>query len=100
MLNYEDWDFVKVRFDLKSCDYFKDHFCQIESSLTQLLILKTFSEMVEDGEYMATDFFLFVLNSGLIKKYLGSPLMLQTICNYLQSSITYIHPVYQQEFRI
>jgi hypothetical protein len=32
--------------------------------------------MVEDGDYMATEFFLFVLNSGLISKYLGNPLML------------------------
>ncbi len=83
MLNYDDWDFVKVRFDEQSLNYFRAQFDKIDSSLTQLLILKTFSEMVEDGDYMATEFFLFVLNSGLISKYLGNPLMLQTICNYL-----------------
>lgn len=52
LLNYEDQDFVQVRFDKQSYDFFSQNITKIEDMLTRALLLRTFfdSLVFNEGE--------------------------------------------------
>lgn len=56
LLNFEDQSFVMNQFNQQSLDFFISNLNKIEDCLTQLLIVRSFFDMIKNGSLKATIF--------------------------------------------
>lgn len=56
LLNFEDQSFVMNQFNQQSLDFFISNLSKIEDCLTQLLIVRSFFDMIKNGSLKATIF--------------------------------------------
>lgn len=67
--NYEDWSFVRIKLDERSTAFFLKNVQKIDP-LSQLLVLRSFFEMVKDAEMKGTDFVDVLVQQFLNKRTL------------------------------
>lgn len=97
--NYEDWSFIKVIFDPVSLEFFQNNFSRIENPLTKLLVLRAFYDMVKDAKAKGTELIDTLLRNNAVETSLGDPIMIQTVVDYMNGSLSFVPKIYTSEYK-
>lgn len=92
LLNYDDYDFVKILIDSKSQAFFLKHLHKVGSALNQKLVVRALFEQVKDGNLSAQGFMDFAEQNqeGLEDDILSSMMA------FLQGAIYHYSPLHSQ----
>ena len=63
--NHNDWSFLKIILDPHSLQFITENLMKIDNPLSQLLIIRSFYEMVKDAKMKGTSFVSTILNGYL-----------------------------------
>jgi len=92
LLNYEDWDFVKVTLDEVSLKFFLQNIGKIECGLSQLLIVRSMHDMVREAKLKGTEFI-----SNIVGQYLEHTLsnsqILEAALSFIDSALFFYTPI-------
>jgi aminopeptidase N len=91
LLNYEDWDFVKVTLDDASLDFFLKNVGKIQCSLSQLLIVRSMHDMVRQAKLKGTDFINNILTNYL-EHTLSNGQILEAALTFIESALYFYTP--------
>ena len=90
LLNYEDWDFVKISLDSHSLKFFKDNLGKLDE-LSQLLIVNSLYEMVKDAKIKSSDFIEIICHEYL-QSAIQSSAILDSVLLYIQTALISFTP--------
>ena len=96
--NYEDWGYIKVILDQHSINFLKKNLSKIKDSLTIVIIIKSFYDMVKDGLYKGTEFIDLILNSKLLCNLIKKKQILESVLNYMGDALNLIPFTFRDEY--
>ena len=97
ILNHEDWDFVKIDLDPHSLEFFKQHLLKVPSWTSKLLVLRSFFDMVKNGDLKSTEF-VNMIDFSFIEAVSKNPYIFGTVLSFVNAAIqTYTPAKFRNE---
>ena len=86
LLNYEDWDFVKVTLEEHSSKFFLENMNKLENPLDRAMVVKMIFNLVKDAKMKSSDF-IRQLGDDFLENSMVNSEYLSLICDHFNSAL-------------